>query len=153
MPSPRALSLFSHAQVQKLFKKAQRVLKISGLVVLCSPAEKNYGRILVVTPAAVGNAPERNKIRRQIKAIFYEHRLFTRDYDVIVLIRKEAIDLNFKELETLIFRALENARVKVPLPLEASRELPPKSPPFIPPSDQENLRVINNIDTPKEEKK
>lgn len=64
----------------------------------------DYGRLLVVTPRAVGTAPQRNKIRRRLKAIFYENKLFERPFDYAIIIRKEATQLPFDSLEEIIVR-------------------------------------------------
>ena len=114
MPSPRVLSTFSRAEVLQHFKQAHRVLRIPGLTFLCAPQKKEFGRLLVVTPAATGSSPQRNKIRRQLKALFYEQQLFTLGYDCVVLVKKEALTLNFTELAQLLTRALNNAQKIVP---------------------------------------
>lgn len=109
-PSPRELSSFSRAEVTELFKQAHRVLKTSGLTVLCAPSKRKYGRILVVTAAAVGSAPKRNKIRRQLKALFYEQRFFTQGYDCVFIVRKEALTLSFAQLAQLLAKSLAHAK-------------------------------------------
>ncbi|MDZ4154482.1 ribonuclease P protein component [Methylicorpusculum sp.] len=114
MPSPRVLSTFSRAEVLQHFKQAHRVLRIPGLTFLCAPQKKEFGRLLVVTPAATGNSPQRNKIRRQLKALFYEQKLFTYGYDCVVLIKREALALSFTELAQLLTRALNNTQKIVP---------------------------------------
>lgn len=108
-PSPRVLSSFSRAEVTELFKQAHRVLKTPGLTVLCAPRKKEYGRILIVTAAAVGSAPKRNKIRRQLKALFYEQRFFTQGYDCVFIVRKEALTLSFEQLAQLLAKSLAHA--------------------------------------------
>ncbi len=126
MPSPclsaREVSRFSRTQVQEIFKKAQRVLKLSGLIFLCAHRAKEYGRILIVTPAAMGTAPERNKIRRQLKALFYEKQFFTQGYDMVVLVKKEARELSFEELAHLLAQAIANAQKLVPRAPEKAPE-------------------------------
>ncbi len=109
-PSPRLLYSFSRAEVTELFKQAHRVLKTSGLTVLCAPSTREYGRILVVTAAAVGSAPKRNKIRRQLKALFYEQRFFTHGYDCVFIVRKEALMFSFEQLAQLLAKSLTHAK-------------------------------------------
>lgn len=60
------------------------------------------GHLIVITPRAVGNAPERNLIRRRIKAIFYENQLYTKDRVWLFFIKKEALSLKFSELSALV---------------------------------------------------
>ena len=107
MSIARKFSHFSKKEVQHLFKKGKCLLNKSGLLLLQAPAAKTAGRILIVTPAKIGNAPVRNRIRRRLKEIFYTHRLYERPYDVAVVIRKDAVELTFKELTSLITGALK----------------------------------------------
>jgi ribonuclease P protein component len=53
----------------------------------------------------VGNAPERNLLRRQLKAIFYEEKLFERGFECIIILRKEAVPLSFAQLKELLLDA------------------------------------------------
>ncbi|MEX2437936.1 MAG: ribonuclease P protein component, partial [Candidatus Babeliales bacterium] len=64
----RTLSHFSNNDVQHVFKKAVLRLTQDGLLFILAPRTKEYGRILAITPRKSGNAPTRNRIRRQLKA-------------------------------------------------------------------------------------
>jgi len=96
------ISNFSSQEVRTLFRKAKRVLRHPGLDVLCAPATLDFGRILVVTAKKVGSAPKRNLIRRRIKSIFYEQELYKKQVDIIVIIKKEGINLDFKQLKDIL---------------------------------------------------
>jgi len=98
----RELSTFSEIEVKKLFREAKRVLRHPGLDLLCGPAAKDFGRILVITPRKVGKAVKRNLIRRRIKAIFYEEKLYEKGLDCIVIIKKKGINLPFKQLKDML---------------------------------------------------
>ena len=50
----------------------------------------------------VGNAPERNKLRRQIKNIFFENKLYEMNYDWIAILRPTIKELTFDQLKELI---------------------------------------------------
>ena len=54
------ISHFSEKEVSQLFKVAKRVLQQPTLDILMAPHKHQDGRILVVTPKKVGNAPQRN---------------------------------------------------------------------------------------------
>ncbi|MCX5922553.1 MAG: ribonuclease P protein component [Candidatus Dependentiae bacterium] len=69
---------------------------------------RRTGRILVVTPRRIGNAPERNKIRRQLKALYYELKLAERGYDCVVIIKPEGKKLAFEAIKQLLIQAFEN---------------------------------------------
>src|SRR5438128_12670464 len=103
MPQKAAkLSSFSQPQVKHFFKHARALLRHPFLTILCCPAANPIGHILVVTSRKVGNAPTRNKIRRQLKAIFYEEKLFELGFDYAFIIKKEATNLPFDELKALV---------------------------------------------------
>lgn len=104
------ISKFSRQEINELFKVAKKYLKHPALDILLSPATHGeFGRILVITPKKIGNAPERNKIRRRLKAIFYESRLYELDYDCVVLVKKEGSSLSFDELKMLLTDTLMKA--------------------------------------------
>ena len=99
-------------EITACFKAARRVLKHPGLDILIA-ATPSIGKLLVVTPGRVGNAAERNLIRRRLKAIFYEEKLGNRGYDCIVLVKKMGIALSFDELKALLTHAIPD---KEPIP-------------------------------------
>ncbi len=98
----RFLSRFSRDEVRQVFRKAKIKKKIEGLEFFLAPRLFEFGRILVITPRKTGNAPERNKIRRRLKAIFYEEKLYEQPYDCIIIVRKEAIQLSFDQLKKIL---------------------------------------------------
>ena len=99
------LSRFTKKEVDHIFKSGQRVLKQAGLLILVAPQQGPSGRILVITPRASGNAPQRNTIRRRLKALYLEEKLYERGYDCVVLVKSEAITLSFDELKVLLLQA------------------------------------------------
>ena len=105
------LSNFSQKEVTQLFKNARRVVKHPGIHVLVAPASKPEGRILVVTPKRIGNAPTRNRIRRRFKALFHENKLNQQGKDCVIIVKKEGTALPFDKLETLLLQAFENQKV------------------------------------------
>lgn len=106
------LSRFTLKEVDAFFKQAQCSLRHKGLVFLIAPQQKEYGRILVITSRKVGPAPIRNKIRRQLKAIFYETQSYTRGYDCVVIVRKEGTLLAFATLKQLLLQAIPEVPIK-----------------------------------------
>lgn len=63
------------------------------------------GRLLVITSRKIGNAVKRNLLRRRLKAIFYEEKLFSYSYDVVIYSRKCSTDLSFQELKSILLQA------------------------------------------------
>lgn len=97
------ISRFKEHEVKELFKKAKRVLKHPGLDILCAPSEKKeFGRILVITSKKTGIAAKRNRIRRRLKSIFYNKKLYEKKIDCIIIIKKDGINLSFEQLEDLL---------------------------------------------------
>ena len=99
------ISKFSRQEIDQLWKKAHRVVKHDGLHILVAPQSGEFGRALLVIPKRVGNAPTRNKLRRQLKHIFYEQKLYEGGRDWIVLARPAATQLDFSQLQKLLLHA------------------------------------------------
>jgi ribonuclease P protein component len=104
---------FTQHDVKALFAKAKRVLRQPGLDILLAISDKPQGRLLIVTSRFVGNAPERNKIRRRLRALFYEQRLSNQSYDCIVIVKKGGVGLSFDTLLTYLLQAYEHAPQRV----------------------------------------
>ena len=110
MPScARAITSFSPEERRKLFNTARNVIYHSGLDVRIAHTTNPLARILIVTPKRCGNAPQRNRIRRRLKALFYEEKLYQRSYDILVLCKKSGIDLTYQELRAFLTSVLERA--------------------------------------------
>lgn len=101
----RKFTQFRPKEIDSLWKKARRVVKHDGLHLLKAPRSADIGRILMVIPKRVGNAPTRNKLRRQIRHIFYETQLFKGDADWIVIARPGAHEIPFATLQKLFAQA------------------------------------------------
>lgn len=97
----RALSQWSTAEVRFLFETGRSAFKNTAMTVLYAPRTKNHGRILVVTSRKVGSSPERNLIRRRLKALFYEEQYYTLPYDFVFIIRTPATRYTFQQLKSL----------------------------------------------------
>ena len=97
-----ASASLNQKEIRKLFKEARRVLKHPCLDILIAPSSSEQGRLLVVTPGRIGTAPERNKIRRRLKALFYEENRHEHPYDLVLFIKKEALALSYDELKALV---------------------------------------------------
>ena len=98
----------SHAkpnQYQKKLYKARRILRRPGFDLLVAKAQSPLeGDLMVITPARIGNAVQRNRIRRRIKALFSELGLLKNGYDWMVIIKKEGINLTYATLKDIINR-------------------------------------------------
>ncbi len=99
MSIPRRLSRFSNREVAALFGSATRIQKTNYWDVLIAPRAYTDGRLLVATPRVLGTAPERNKIRRQVRTLYRQLHGFKTIYDLIILIKKPALSYSFQELK------------------------------------------------------
>lgn len=99
------ISKFTRQEIEKLWKEAHRVVKHDGLHILLAPRSGDIGRLLLVVPKRVGNAPTRNKLRRQLKHIFYEQKFHEGGRDWIIIVLPEATQLDFSALQKLLLHA------------------------------------------------
>lgn len=110
----RKITQFTKKEIGCLFGTARRVFKSPAFVMLMSDRQGDFGRILIVTSRKVGNAPERNKLRRRVKGFFYEENLFNSPFDCAIIFYKKAVSLSFSELKEQVCSvyAKQMARVK-----------------------------------------
>ena len=96
------LSKFTKSELDSFFKTAKCIKKNQAFTFLINTASQSYGRILVITPRKVGNSPERNLLRRRMKAIFWEENLYEHKQDLIVVTRSHAKTYDFLQLKILL---------------------------------------------------
>lgn len=101
----RLITSFSSKEISNLLKSARIATRHPGLDIRVAASSAAYARVLVITPRKMGTAPERNKIRRRIKAIFYTNKLFDNKKDVIVYCKKGCSEISFNELMLLVGHA------------------------------------------------
>jgi ribonuclease P protein component len=112
MPSfVRKLSKFTKKEIDTAFESAIRVAKLTQITILRAPRQLPFGRILIITPKIVGSAPIRNKLRRQLKALFYENRLFDLPYDWIIIAKAGAGKLAYDWLKNFFLTTLKSSGV------------------------------------------
>jgi ribonuclease P protein component len=63
-----------------------------------SPSLLSYGRLLLVVPGSVVRGVARNRIRRRLKALFYEQALYTKGYDWILYLKPSALVMTPQEI-------------------------------------------------------
>lgn len=101
----RQLSHFESSEVKDILKRGKRVLTSPTANILLCPTAQELGRILVITPKRIGKAAKRNRVRRRLKAIFFEETFYDRGYDCVVFIKKDGIDTPFDELKAMLTAA------------------------------------------------
>lgn len=98
----RSLSRFTQKEIDFAFAHARRLLKAPGIILLSAPAQKSFGRILIIASRKVGKAVIRNKLKRQLKAIFYEQGLYNNRCDLVCILSKDSTTYSFESLRELI---------------------------------------------------
>lgn len=111
-PARSAVTL-TQKDIKALFLQAKRVLRQPGLDVLLAPKRFPLGHLLVVTTRKVGNATKRNKVRRRLKAIFYEEKLFEAPYDCIIIVKNGGTAIPFSQLRAMLLSAYKQAPQKI----------------------------------------
>jgi len=102
----KQISKFKRKEIDLLFQHGQAVYKSKELVILTAPCILSFGRVLLITSRKVGNAPERNLLRRQGRAIFYEEKFFALNKDCVIIFKSPATKLSFDQLKLIIKKSM-----------------------------------------------
>lgn len=102
-----AVRKFSKKEIAQLFLVAKRVIRQSGLDILLAASLSSVGRLLIVTPAKIGTAPDRNRIRRRLKALFFEKNFSSLPFDCVIIVKSAGINLEYHQLEALFNKAYQ----------------------------------------------
>lgn len=102
---PKNLSSFSKKELDSFFANAKRVHKSQAFTILTKATDNPYGKILPIVSRKYGNAPTRNLLKRRLKAIFREEKLYEKQTDIIVIARAAGKYLSFAELKDILVKA------------------------------------------------
>jgi ribonuclease P protein component len=89
-------------EIIALHRQAITVASYPELVAKRAPTSGSQGRMLLVIPKKVGTAPERNLLRRRMKAIMYENKLYERGYDWLFFFQSAVKKWSFQQLASVI---------------------------------------------------
>lgn len=106
------ISRFSKKEIDLLFQTSKAVHKSKEFVILTTPCSVSTGRILLITSRKVGNAPERNLLRRQGRAIFYEERLFEQKIHCVIIFKAAATQMSFDQFKSILVKSIETSALK-----------------------------------------
>lgn len=98
-------SLFNHKknEIDAAFKVAKFCSRNDGYKLLAYPKTTEYSKLLIIIPRAVGKACIRNRLRRQIKALFYEEKYFeSNPHSFLLLCYKTILNYTFEDLNMLL---------------------------------------------------
>jgi len=99
----KRLFTFSPQEISNAFKKAHLKRFFHGLKLLESPIETTaqvpHGKLLVVISSLSGKAHDRNRVRRHLKALFYEEKLYQKPSFWIIIVQKAGMSFDFDTLK------------------------------------------------------
>ena len=102
-------NLFSLKQkeIDAAFTSARLLNNVRGLKLLQTPHSSvpqtlEHGKLLIIISKKVGKAHDRNRLRRQLKTIFYEEQLYTQPVVSILIVYPHALTLSFDEIKNFL---------------------------------------------------
>lgn len=102
----KLITNFKKIEIQQLFKSINKICRYQGLDIKIAPTNHIIGRLLIITPKKIGNAPERNLIKRRLKSIFYQEKIYEHPFNWVFFCKKETILINFDNLKEMILKCL-----------------------------------------------
>ncbi len=98
----RQITSWRRPEIELLFKKSYRAFTSPAFDVRLARTSDIIGKILVITPRKTGSAPERNRFRRRVKAIFYQEKLYQRGYHWVIFAKKGGLAASFQSIKALM---------------------------------------------------
>lgn len=95
----RLITRFSTPEIKKLFAHAHTVCVSKMFDIRRAKGIHEYGRVLIVIPRNVGTAVERNRIRRRLKSIFYQQKIYHHGYDYLIFVKPPAATASYQEIK------------------------------------------------------
>lgn len=99
------ITKFRYKEIKQTFKNARYSYSSPELDIKISPKTDDLGKLLIIIPKKVGNAPARNLIRRRLKSIFYEDELYKLPYNFLIFCKPRISDLQFQDLKTIMLNS------------------------------------------------
>lgn len=107
------VSNLSKKEIDALFDQGTAVYKSKELVIITAPCTFMRPKILLITSRKVGNAPQRNLLRRQGRAIFYEEKLWLQKITLAIIFKSPAKQLSFLQLKNILVKATQDGATKI----------------------------------------
>lgn len=101
--------LWPQLEVKQFFAAAKNVFRSKKCDVRIAPKTRLLGRLLVVVPASVGSAVERNVIKRRVRAVFYENNLRNSLFDWGFFVKPAGKNISYTEIKYVITTCQNNA--------------------------------------------
>jgi ribonuclease P protein component len=104
----REITRFSQNDIDYLFQFAKKIKRSPFFDIKQAPPRKQFGRILLVISKKVGSAPIRNKIKRLVRSIFYENRLYECPFDWVFIAKPSIKTLSSAKIKELLMEVFSN---------------------------------------------
>ena len=101
----------TQTEIKKIFNRARRILKHPGLDLLIAPSKESPGKLFVITPARIGNAVQRNTIRRKIKELYRRENLDQKGFDFVIFVKKVGTAMSSDQLKLVILSAINESNI------------------------------------------
>lgn len=102
MGALRPTSLTVTQDIRRFFQQARRIIHHKAIDIKVAPASEKHGRFILSVPKKMGSAPQRNLLKRRLRALFYEQRLGEYGYDWGFFAKPAAAELSFQELQAVV---------------------------------------------------
>jgi ribonuclease P protein component len=96
-----SISAFTHKEIEQFFRSIIFFNKSVDLKFMVSIAQRDYGRILMIMPKKFGNAPKRNKLKRQLRSLSIKNKWYEVKIDIAVKPLSK-ISPNYLDLENQV---------------------------------------------------
>ncbi|WP_062350992.1 ribonuclease P protein component [Bacillus kwashiorkori] len=97
---------------QLVFKKGKSFANRQFIIYKNEKEKQAFFRIGLSVSKKIGNAVTRNRIKRYIRQTFHElNDQIAKNYDYVVIARKPAAEMSFKEVKNSLIHVLKIARV------------------------------------------
>ena len=106
----RGLFRCSKKDVDAVFQNKPFSSKVFGFSFFSIPGQESLpGRFFVIISRKVAKASKRNLLRRRLKAIFFQDKLFLKNYTTLLVCYKGAAETPFPKLKQLVLSHFERA--------------------------------------------
>ena len=111
----KEISNLTKKEIGLAYQNAKLTKQITGLKLIQAPLSIfkdsvfTHGKLLFVIPKRSGKAHKRNKIRRQLKAVFFEEKLYEKPFVSILIVYKEAMEFDFDKIKNFLTSSFDKS--------------------------------------------
>lgn len=97
----KVISKFKKKEILDTFKKTKFAFQNEQIKILISKSNLDFGKVLLIFNRKTGNSPQRNKIKRQARAIFYQEKIYEHKVNFILIGRLDIEKIEFSKLKEI----------------------------------------------------